>query len=418
MTLSGVRERVRRQDDGDYAAIALAPTPRDSVRDLYGPLGAARRAASVQPKTQVEIVGLAEFRSMSAYRGRPVFVALGYDPCVHVLSDPAIFSSRFHAETIGQVWGHTILGMDDPDHRHYRGLIVQAFTKKALARWEEELITPTVHGLLDRFDGRDRADLFREFHLLFPMYIISGILGIPDPDVARFHGLAVETMTVFFDYERGISAAKALADYLLPLIEARRADPREDLISALTQAEVEGERLADDDIVAFLRTLLAAGGETTFRSSASLMFALLTHPDQLDAVRADRSLLPQAIEEGLRWEPPLSSVTRITTRATNLAGVDIPADAIIEVAVGAANRDERWEVADTFDIHRPRLPNLAFAWGPHTCLGLHLARLETTVALNALFDRFPALRLDPDAERPAMMGIGFRNPTALPVLLT
>ena len=417
--MNDVRTRVRDRDDGDYEAIALAPTPRDKIRDIYGPLGAARRQAAVHRKSQVELAGLPEWRSSSVYGERPVFTVLSFDACTRALADASTFSSRFHAENIGKVWGHTVLGMDDPEHRHYRSLVVQAFTKKSLGRWQEELIEPAVHGIIDRFADRDRADLFREFHLLFPVYIISGILGIPDADIARFHSWAVETMTLYFDFERGMRASKALGDYLVPLIQERREDPHDELISALTEAEIDGQRLNDDDIVAFIRTLLAAGGETTFRSSASLMFALLTDPDQLEALRAKRDLMADAIEEGLRWEPPLSSVTRITTGDTILAGVEIPENSIIEVAIGTANRDDdRWEDSDMFDLHRPRQPNLAFAWGPHTCLGLHLARLETTVALNALLDRFPALRLDPDAPRPEMMGIGFRNPTALPVLLT
>ena len=414
-----VRARVRGQDDSDYEAIALAPTPRDNIRDIYGPLGVARRQAAVHAASQVDLAGLPNWRSSSVYGDRPVFTVLSFDACAAALADAATYSSRFHAENIGKVWGHTVLGMDDPDHKHYRGLIVQAFTKRSLGRWQEELIEPAVHGIIDRFADQERVDLHRAFHLLFPVYIISGILGIPEADIARFHSWAVETMTLYFDVERGMRASKALGDYLQPIIDQRRADPREDLISALTEAEIDGERLNDDDIIAFVRTLLAAGGETTFRSSSSLMLALLTDPAQLKALRADRNLMLDAIDEGLRWEPPLSSVTRITTRNTRLAGVDIPGNSIIEVAIGTANRDEqRWEDPDTFDLHRPRQPNLAFAWGPHTCLGLHLARLETTVAVNALLDRFPALRLDPDAPVPEMMGIGFRNPTALPVLLT
>jgi cytochrome P450 len=417
--MTDVRSRVRDQDDRDYEAIALAPTPRDSIRDIYGPLGAARRRAPVHQASQVDLAGLPNWRSSGVYGDRPVFTVLSFDACAAALANAEVFSSRFHAENIGKVWGHTVLGMDDPEHKHYRSLIVQAFTKKSLGRWQEELIEPAVHGIIDRFAGRERVDLHREFHLLFPVYIISGILGIPEADIARFHSWAVETMTLYFDFERGMRASKALGDYLVPVIEERRADPRDDLISALTEAEIDGERLTDDDIVAFVRTLLAAGGETTFRSSASLMLALLTDTAQLGSLRDKRELMVDAIDEGLRFEPPLSSVTRITTRATTLAGVDIPENAIVEVAIGTANRDEqRWEHPDTFDLHRDRQPNLAFAWGPHTCLGLHLARLETAVAVNALLDRFPHLRLDPEAPRPEMMGIGFRNPTALPVLLS
>ena len=135
------------------------------------------------------------------------------------------------------------------------------------------------------------------------------------------------------------------------------------------------------------------------------MTGLLTHPDQLDAVRNDRALLPQAIEEGLRWEPPLLTIMRTSSDATSVCGVDLPAGAMLVVNMGAANHDEnRWEDADAFNIFRPQTAHIAFASGPHMCLGMHLARMETKVAINRIFDRLPNLRLDPDADLPYITG--------------
>jgi cytochrome P450 len=135
-------------------------------------------------------------------------------------------------------------------------------------------------------------------------------------------------------------------------------------------------------------------------------------------VRHDRSLLPAAIDEGVRWEPPLTAISRLVTVDTEVAGVAMPAGAVVDAIIGAANRDPlRWEDPDRFDVVRPRQPNLAFAWGPHTCIGQHLARLETTIAVDAVLDRLPDLRLDADADpAPEMRGIGFRSPTSLPVV--
>ena len=157
--------------------------------------------------------------------------------------------------------------------------------------------------------------------------------------------------------------------------------------------------------------------ETTYRSLGNLLFALLSDPDQLDAVRDDRTLLPQAIEEAVRWEPPLLTITRVATRDTELGGVAIPAGSSVMPMLGAANRQEdRYPDPDRFDIFRPARAHLGWGHGVHVCLGMHLARLEMRVALNLLFDRLPNLRLDPDGDDPHIRGQVFRSPTSLPVL--
>lgn len=162
---------------------------------------------------------------------------------------------------------------------------------------------------------------------------------------------------------------------------------------------------------------MPAGVETTHRSLGSLLLGLLSNPEQLDAIRADRSLIPQAIEEGVRWEPPLLTITRVTTRDTELGGVKIPAGATVMPMLGAANRQEdRYEDPDTFDIFRPAKSNLGWGHGVHVCLGMHLARLEMRTAINLLLDRLPNLRLDPDADDPHVRGQVFRSPTSVPVL--
>jgi cytochrome P450 len=201
------------------------------------------------------------------------------------------------------------------------------------------------------------------------------------------------------------------------VLAERRREPREDLLSVLAHAELDGTRLSDEEIFAFLCLLAPAGAETTYRSSSNLLFGLLSHPEQLDAVRRDRALLPQAIEEALRWEPPLLGIMRTTTRPVELGGVLLPEGAVVNVNVGAANRDEtRWERPDEFDIFREPKQHMAFAFGAHRCLGMHLARAETTVLLDALFERLPNLRLDPDAEDVHITGLVFRAPLALPVV--
>jgi cytochrome P450 len=307
--------------------------------------------------------------------------------------------------------------MDEPEHGRYRALIQQAFGLKAMERWESTIVAPIVNGLIDRFVERRRAELVRELTLPFPIQVIADMLGLPQADLPQFHRWAVELISIIVDIGRGIEASQKLREYFAGILGVRRVEPREDLISVLAQAELDGQRLTDEEIFAFLRLLLPAGAETTYRSSSSLLFGLLMHPDQLEAVRGDRSLIKRAIEEGLRWEPPLTGIARLAMRDAEVAGVPIPKGAVVAVCLGAANHDEtRWERPHEFDIFREPRPHMAFAYGAHTCIGMHLARMETRVLLNAVLDRLPGLRLDPTAEDVHVTGLGFRAPRALPVV--
>ncbi|MGQ0825860.1 MAG: cytochrome P450 [Actinomycetota bacterium] len=345
-----------------------------------------------------------------------VFTAYGFDAVQQVLKDDA-FSSKGYADVMGQVMGHTILEMDEPEHHTYRGLVQQAFSRKAMELWEREVVVNVVDEHIDAFIDRGRADLVRELTFPFPVIVIARLLGLAREDLPRFHRHAVELISAGFDFERATGASQDLYDYFCPIIADRRVNPSDDVISVLAQAELEGTRLTDDEICAFLRLLLPAGAETTYRSSSNLLYGLLSHPDQLAALTADRALLPQAVEEGLRWEPPLLGILRTAARDTEVAGVFVPAGSTVAVNIGSANHDERyWEHAEEFDILRPPRQHLAFAWGPHMCLGLHLARMETKVLLTHLLDRLANLRFDPDTEPSAITGMVFRAPPALPVV--
>jgi cytochrome P450 len=346
-----------------------------------------------------------------------VFAAVSHDAVSEVLRDGATFSSSAYAASMGLVMGRTILQMDEPEHGRYRGLIQQAFSRKALESWERDLVSPIVNGLIDAFVERGRADLVRELTFPFPVNVIAGMLGLPREDLAQFHRWAVELISIGIDFERGMAASKKLAEYFQPILDKRRAAPEHDLMSVLAQAELDDQRLTDDEIFAFLRLLLPAGAETTYRSSSNLIFGLLSNPDQLDALRENRSLMDRAIDEGLRWEAPLTGIMRLCMSDTEVCGVQIPSGAVVQVNLGAANHDEtRYERPDAFDIHREAKQHMAFAFGPHRCLGMHLARMETRVVVNSLIDRLPNLRLDPEADDVHITGAGFRAPRALPVV--
>ncbi|MCB2062530.1 MAG: cytochrome P450, partial [Novosphingobium sp.] len=197
-----------------------------------------------------------------------------------------------------------------------------------------------------------------------------------------------------------------------------------DLVSVLLDATlrepgVEPRLMTDREIMHLVKIVMIAGGGTSWRQMGITLFALLTNPDQLAQVKADRSLVEDAVEESLRWNPTAPYFYRNATRDTELRGHKISEGDIVEVGIGPANRDpSRWDNPDVFDINRPKITNLAFGLGVHRCLGMNVAKVEMMHAINALFDAFPDMRLDPDAPMPEIGG-GFeqRGPTAVPVLL-
>jgi cytochrome P450 len=380
------------------------------VRDPYTELARIRREEPVQ---RLETSG-----ALPHEESLPMFIVYRHEDVQQMLRDNETFSSAAVIAAFGPVLGQGVmLGMDEPIHGRLRGLVSKAFTQKSLARWEDELVGRVANGLIDKFAPNGKADLVKEFTFDYPSQIIAGLLGLPEKDYPQFQRWSISLLSWIMNPERGLAASAALCDYFAPILEARRAEPREDLISALAAAELDGEKLDDEEIFSFLRLLLPAGVETTYRSLGSLLFALLSNPDQLDAIRADRSLIPQAIEEGVRWEPPLLTITRVATKDTVLGGVEIPAGATVMPMLGSAtHQEDRFPDPGKFDIFRPQKSHMAWGHGVHVCLGMHLARLEMRTAINLLLDRLPNLRLDPDGDDPHVRGQVFRSPTSVPVL--
>jgi cytochrome P450 len=362
-------------------------------------------------------------RQESIYEGAPPsYIVYRHADVMRVLRDGETFSSSVIAEGMREVWGHKIIvGMDAPEHHRHRALVSVAFRQRTLARWEESLVRRVVDELIDQFIDHGRANLVSNYTFPFPAKVIAGVLGLPEEDYRQFQRWAVGIINVSRDWDRAVQCSHELRDYLAHIVDERRHDPRDDLVTDLVTAELDGEKLDDEEIFSFLRMLLPAGIETTYRSSGNLLSLLLTHPDQLEAVRADRSLIPQAIEEGLRYESPVLLTVRVTTTETSLSGVEIPAGTVVTSMLGSANRDpEAHDNPEAFDILRDPKQHVSFGTGPHLCLGMHLARMETRIALNALFDRLPNLRLDQDEARRVDAHIHgdmlFRSPTCLPVV--
>jgi cytochrome P450 len=380
----------------------IAETAQGDVRDPYPEYAEKRREQPVE---------LSEFywqKTHKIYR---------YADIDEILRQQDAYTSENYQNSIGLVLGPTMLAMDGREHHTHRGLVASAFRRRAIEDWISSLIQPTVDELIDRFAARGDADLVREFTFQFPIRIIAQMLGIPSDDYGRFARLSIELISIAQNPERGLQASQALRDYFADILEQRRAMPREDLISKLVTTDIDGERLDDEHIYGFLRLLLPAGAETTYRLLGSLLFALLSNPDQLEELRADRELLPNAIEEALRWEAPVQVISRMPRHDVVVADFPIAAGEPMTLYLGSANRDETvFEDPDRYDLHRANAhDHLAFAEGPHRCMGEHLARAETTVAMNTLLDRLQDLRLDPGDRDPHVLGLAFRSPNALPV---
>jgi cytochrome P450 len=387
------------------------------VRDPYPMLAGIRADTPVMEVHFGARPGGQSQLDQKAPRITSLFTVASHDLAQQVLTDNVRFSSAGYATTIGHVMGRTILEMDPPEHLRHRALVAKAFRARVLDQWRDTIIGATINELIDAFAGAGHADLIPQLTFPFPVRVIARILGLPEADWPRFLRLSTELIAVMRNWDRAVAASRELRGYFGEIIADRRRHPRDDLVSQLIEAEVDGHRLSDDEIYPFLLLLLPAGAETTYRSSSNLLFGLLWHPAQLDAVRADRDLVPEAIEEALRWETPLLTVARSATQEVELGGVRIPSGGFVAVSLGAANRDpQRYAEPDAFDIFREDKQHISFGDGAHRCLGMHLARLEMRMLLNAVLDRLPGLRLDPAAEDPHIHGLIFRSPPNLPVL--
>ncbi len=415
MNVSGQldRERIRQLFDlrvrngGAYGGYTDDPYPR---------LHQLRETGPVHPGTVHELLGYEGRASFSGlpYPDRPHFSVFDYATCDQVLRDEVTFRSALDSMEDGTSRSdHSILTMNGMKHRQYRTLVQPAFVPARARWWIENWIAETVNHLIDGFEADGNAELNVDFDAAIPVLTITGSFGI---DVS-------EALDIREGLEghRNDSAVAVLEEYLAPIIAERRVRPQDDLISVLCQAIVateEGEqRLNDDEILSFSHLLLLAGSGTTWKQLGITLTALLTHPEALEAVRQDRALLKNSIEESLRWCPTDPMFSRCAAKATELCGVPIPEGSLIHLSFGAANRDPaRWENPDNFDLHRQAKPSFGFGGGPHICLGMHVARAEMQTAISALLERLPDLRLNPDEPAPNIIGMYERGATAIPVV--
>jgi cytochrome P450 len=336
---------------------------------------------------------------------------LGHPEASAVLSDPAVFSSdltslRPRQDDFELFQRGNFVNMDPPQHRKLRTLVSQAFTPRVVADLEPRIAEVTT-GLLDQAD--DRFDLIDALAYPLPVMVIAELLGIPTSDRTLFRTWADVLLGQEIDPDRALREVseqtvtavapvmREMNAYFLDHIRSRRASPGDDLTSQLAQAEVDGERLADEEIVGFVGLLLIAGHITTTATLGNSVVSFQDNPDAVAEVRADPGLLPAAIEEVLRTRTPFPRLARITTVDAEVGGRHIPAEQVVIPWLTAANRDERvFAEPFRFDIHRKPNPHLTFGHGIHFCLGAPLARLEARVALRLMLERYRGVEVAGD----------------------
>lgn len=312
-----------------------------------------------------------------------------------VLTDTASFSSDYAEHAPGSILDRSfergMIAQDPPRHTRLRALVSRAFTLRSIADLEPR-ITRITRALVDAVAGQGTMEVNRDLAGVLPAMVIAELLGVPASDHAYFRGLSLRIVANLERIVSGgdidTSAAVELDAYLRGVMTERRERPKDDLISRLIEAEIDGERLDERELLAFYKALLIAGNTTTTRLITSAVLSLIEHPGELARVRSDPGLLPSAIEEVLRWRPPVNIWFRVTAKDVDLAGVTIPAKQQIVTLLGSANHDEAvFPDPDRFDVARSPNPHLAFSTGPHFCLGASLARLEAQVALRVILDR-------------------------------
>ena len=407
-----------RDSDFDvFEAFEVASGSRGDRIDPYPEFHRRRREVPIYHVPPGERQGY-----LSRDQEREQFIVYRYEEVNRVCQDSETFDSSHHAEGIGLLFGHSVLEMNGDEHHLHRRLIQHAFKRKDLAGWKAKLIPEAVNAVLDGFVDRGSANLTEEFTLRYPVRVIEGMMGLPPDHVDWYHRRAIEVISIMGSVERALRAAELLKEYFEQVIEIRRSHPgKGDLISMLIEADANGRKLRNDEIIPFLMLLAPAGAETTYRATGTLLYALLANREQFDAVVKDRSLIPKAIEESLRWDPPLTALGRRTSRDVEFDGVKIPTGAGISACLASANRDPSVfspaETVDEFDLFRPRHPHLTFAGGAHVCLGQLLAKSEMEIALNLVIDRLPNLRFDPaQREQCFMTGEVWRSPSQLQVI--
>lgn len=346
-----------------------------------------------------ELIPLAKFRQMREFTPVQFQERSGdwhvykYADVKAVFSDHELYSSQLRSSPPAEEpIEASILRRDPPKHRQMRSLVSQAFTPRAVESLIP-LMESVTHELLDMAESKGTVDALHDFAGPLPIIVIAEMLGIPPADRQQFK--LWSDALVGNDSDNYFNCQREMSDYFGTIAAERRRQPQNDLISRLAAANADGERLTDLELIGFCILLLVAGNETTTNLISSAILCLDSQPEDRERLAADSAMVPQALEEVLRYCSPVQMMTRRVTRAVELRGQALSAGQIVQLWIGSANHDEDvFERPELFDISRSPNPHLAFGHGIHFCLGSQLARLEADIAIRTLLERFPQFSRD------------------------
>ncbi len=347
-----------------------------------------------------------------------------YEDVLRVLSDHTTFSSQLRrgpvqAASPDQPLATSLINTDPPRHRQLRTLVTQAFTPRGVEALAPRL-TAIVQELLDTVAPTGRMDIIHDLGYPLPVIVIAELLGVPSADRERFkHWSDAIVATPPAGAPGGSAhgaAQREMGTYFIQMIEQRRRDPGDDLISGLLKAQIDGEHLSVQELLGFCALLLVAGNETTTNLIGNALLCFTDHPGSWERLRADRALLPSAIEEVLRYRSPVQSMFRVAALDTVIGVQHVPAGSFMVSWIGSGNHDEaQFPQPDVFKLDRQPNRHLAFGQGVHFCLGAPLARLEAKIALDLLLDRFKTIKRVPGAELVALPSSIVYGVESLPV---
>jgi cytochrome P450 len=387
---------------------------------------------STCPVMHGDILQQHQVPSMADYMmtGRPIVSLFRYKDIHAVLMNPADWQSYIVGDGFGAAVDNMLLtAMDGSEHGAFRSTLQKPFMRPQIRKLIDTLIRPVVmNDFVNRLRPNGKADLLREFALPFPIRAIYAYFGFPDDKdlLANLASWAIQVVAApqsdpelaKITVPQSMVAGQSMYDTLLPVVQAYRArgEMREDILGYMMQAQHEGQTFSDEEITAYIRMLLLAAGETTTRSFANMMVQLLENPYVLEEVRQDRTLIAKAVTETMRRDPTAGALGRIAARDMEIDGITIPKGTAVLLAITAANRDPQvYEDPDRLWLKRPMRPLLSFGFGPHMCMGMHMAQAEMEVALDAMLD-LPNLRFDPAFPLPEIRGLNLRGPDAIHVL--
>ena len=333
--------------------------------------------------------------------GEKAVLFTSYELVNAAFKDEATFpSAEFYGNVVTDVMGRNIQCMEGVEHKTNRALVSPGFRQRLMPGIVGPLLEPVAHELIDRFVDRGEADLVSEFTRRYPAKVILAMLGLPQTDEDDVTRWALGMLDIQRSHAHAVQCSQEFERYVQPHLDARRDAPGDDLLSKLAVEEVDGTRLTDEEIFAFLKLLFPAGADTTYLGLGSTLLGLLTHPSELAKMVSDpEGRSAAAAEEGLRWNPPVPLLPRRNRHDVVWHDIAIPAGTQLLFGIGPANRDPAvFTDPDRFDLDRPIPNTLAFGFGVHYCLGAHLARTEMAIALRVIFERLPNLRLVDDAD--------------------